>query len=229
MTLVGCIMSSGPDGVASTVPALTTTQSWQEDQVMADDQSTKLCACGCGKPLLSKMSGLGPTRYRYGHRSRTQFKPAEERFWNNVQKTESCWVWTGSVRCKTRKEIYGSLSVNCKNVAAHRFSWELHFGEILGTLQVLHHCDNPLCVNPAHLFLGGTLENMQDKTRKGRQCKGESHGIAKLTEEKVRAIRLLCSRGISRRSLARQFGVSSTTINRIISGERWGHVGPLTC
>lgn len=88
------------------------------------------------------------------------------RFWSKVEITgdETCWRWHGS---KTN-DGYGVFGAIRKPVTAHRFSYELHYGEITGGLQVLHKCDNPECVNPAHLWLGTQKDNIHDAIRKGR-------------------------------------------------------------
>lgn len=87
------------------------------------------------------------------------------RFWNKVYKTDSCWLWIGS-RLPTG---YGTFRVGKKVKRAHRVSWELHNGPIIdGSLLVCHTCDNPMCVNPDHLFLGTNLDNMRDRNAKGR-------------------------------------------------------------
>lgn len=94
----------------------------------------------------------------------------EDRFFAKVNKTPACWIWTGST---SGSKGYGKFSVTSrlygrKMVRAHRFSWVLHHGVIPRGEHVLHRCDNPLCVNPDHLFLGTQRTNLQDMIQKGR-------------------------------------------------------------
>ena len=89
--------------------------------------------------------------------------PIMVRFWRKVDRSRECWVWTGSTSAG-----YGSFNVNGPMVGAHRFAWEWANGPIPAGLRVLHHCDNPLCVRPAHLFVGTQLENMRDMSAKNR-------------------------------------------------------------
>lgn len=88
-----------------------------------------------------------------------------ERFWANVEKSDGCWKWVGPMRSTG----YGRIWVNKKRgvQSAHRVSWELHHQDP-GEMSVLHHCDNPVCVRPDHLFLGTQADNMRDMTAKGR-------------------------------------------------------------
>ena len=88
------------------------------------------------------------------------------RFWKKVQKYQSdeCWIWQGS---KTSAG-YGQLWVDCKQVYAHRVSWEIHYEVIPDGMFVCHTCDNPICANPRHLFLGTASDNMRDMVAKGR-------------------------------------------------------------
>ena len=83
-----------------------------------------------------------------------------EKFWAKVQKTDTCWLWTGAVGTAG----YGSYRLNGKKQGAHRISWQLVNGPI--RLNILHRCDVKLCVNPEHLFEGSYSDNMQDWSRK---------------------------------------------------------------
>lgn len=90
-------------------------------------------------------------------------RPAEERFWKSVLKTDECWNWTA-----WKYQGYGYFNVNGKLMGTHRFSWILHNGAIPDALCVLYHCDNPSCVKPDHLFIGTKQDNTDDMIAKGR-------------------------------------------------------------
>lgn len=141
------------------------------------------------------------------------------RFWKFVSKgnEDECWTWKGA---KTNNG-YGAFSVGIKRISSHRFSWQLHFGEIPKGMVVCHKCDNPPCVNPNHLFLGTNAENQGDKKMKGRAARGEGNYKAKLTESDVREIRDLLKEGLSAREIARKFNVRHAAILTIKSGKNW--------
>ncbi len=156
-------------------------------------------------------------------------RPLLQRFTENVIIDESteCWNWTAA----KFSNGYGAIRNDGRQCRAHRVSLELHRGPIPSGLCVCHHCDNPGCVNPEHLFLGTQADNVADKIAKGRQVNlrgaavsnpGTANGNAKLAESDVAAIRSAI--GVSQRKLAARFGVGRTQIRRILAGESWAHL-----
>ncbi len=116
---------------------------------------------------------------------------------------------------------------------AHRYSWSLAHGKIPEEMCILHHCDVPRCVNPAHLFMGTRTDNNRDMTNKGRNvmqtrpelaCHGGIHPASKLDEAAVVGIRRLRAEGVSTDSLAMAYGVTRVTINRVLRQKHWRHV-----
>lgn len=158
-----------------------------------------------------------------------------DRFWSYVQKTESCWLWH-----LAQRHGYGQFALAPgKPVRAHRYAFEVTYGPIPEGMHVLHRCDTPLCVRPDHLFLGTAQDNMTDKVAKGRQAKGDRHGMrvhpetrargehqgnSKLTNEQAREIRRRRLSGESRKAIAMEFGVSPKLVYQIALGEIWTHV-----
>lgn len=154
--------------------------------------------------------------------------PPEVRFWRHVKRSGEfeCWPWIGGGRTAGG---YGLLSIGGKNgsvVSAHRFSYELHVAPIPNNMIVMHTCDNPRCVNPAHLQLGTYQDNAQDMIRKGRHArkapKGEASGVAKLTDERVRFIRANPQMG--HKEIADLWGVSPNAIRGVRIGRTWTHI-----
>lgn len=134
----------------------------------------------------------------------------------------SCWLWL-YVATGEPYVGYGAAHHLGKTITAHRLSWILHRGPIPPeTPWVLHKCDNPPCVNPGHLFLGTSRDNVADKVAKGRQARGEKHGLAKLTNAQAReAWRLLRAGHITKDRLATLMGVSIMTVHSLTSGISW--------
>lgn len=144
-------------------------------------------------------------------------QPLEQRFLAKVQKTDNCWFWIGA----RKRSGYGYMVIGgrkaLKHARAHRISYEIAYGPIPAGFQVLHHCDRPNCVNPAHLFLGTHTDNMRDRNIKERFS-------SKLSACDVRNIRKESAKGdITQADLARFFGVRRGQISRIIGGSRWEH------
>lgn len=128
-----------------------------------------------------------------------------------------CWEWTG---CRD-KDGYGKISINGKGDRAHRVSYEAHRGPIPAGRFVLHHCDNPPCVNPDHIYVGDQIQNEADKRNRNRGPAGERNVKAKLTTEQVSKIRVLLEQGISGSQIGRIYGVSKTAISRIKLDKTW--------
>lgn len=153
---------------------------------------------------------------------------AEERFWGNVTKTRKCWTYR-----HTGKRGYGKLLVNGKHLRANRFVWEITYGPIPAGMIICHHCDNPSCVRPSHLFVGTHADNMMDKIRKGRggycgpkqPVYGERHPNTILRNADIRKIRRLYAVGnISQQALGEIFSITQTAVSAIVRRKWWQHV-----
>lgn len=130
-----------------------------------------------------------------------------------------CWLWTRSCNRKG----YGSSGIYTgRSMAAHRAAWLLFRGAIPTDQNVCHSCDNPPCVNPAHLFLGTQRDNVQDSVAKGRWPSGASKENAKLTSEQVRQIReRFPDSGLSQRAFAARLGINSSSLSRLLAGKSY--------
>lgn len=201
-----------------------------------DLPAIKYCECGCGQPapianetrrrngVLLSIKGQ-PYRFLKGHNKRHS---NDELFWRNVDKDgpihpslgTACWIWTGSFG----RRGYGRARRDKQTVAAHRLSYEMHFGPIPDDMLVCHHCDVPNCVRPDHLFLGTPLDNMIDMHAKGRAAIEGRHGMAKIAETDVPEIRRVHAEGVSLSELGRKYGVVYTTIRSIVRRETWKHI-----
>lgn len=169
------------------------------------------------------------------------------RFWAKVQKTETCWIWTGARLPHGYGRIREALG-HPKVVSAHRVSYEMHFGPVPDSQEVCHHCDNPSCVRPDHLFAASHKDNQRDMGRKGRSVwqrnpelvprgdkhgthtkpesvvRGVSHHKAKLTEADVLTIRTRHANGASLGVLAADYRVTKQSVLAVVKRRSWSHV-----
>lgn len=169
--------------------------------------------------------------------TRTHFRWADwrepsARFWKKVDKSGgpgACWLWLASCQYGGHGQFQANRMGEPKRVVqAHRWAFEELNGPIPEGMVVRHACDNPPCVNPAHLLLGSQVDNVADMVGRGRgfvpqavPMPGESNPNAKLTAEQVQVIRDRWEAGETGRGLAREYGVSPAQISRIVNGKRW--------
>lgn len=155
----------------------------------------------------------------------------EKRFWSyvDIRTPTECWEWQKGLF----QNGYGQFRVGRTKQKAHRVAYFLWYGYLPKNL-ICHHCDNPKCVNPTHLFNGTSKDNSRDRDRKGRAgdggskmkrltgtCKGINNPAHKLTPYNVHEIRCLCLEGYTYRYLAKKFGVCTSTIGNINHGKTW--------
>lgn len=147
------------------------------------------------------------------------------RFWAKADKSggpNACWNWTA---CKD-KDGYGFFRHQHKNLKAHRVAVALDGRDPSGRM-VCHSCDNPSCVNPAHLWLGDNSQNQKDSVSKGRHhgwpvFRGESHGRAKVTAAQVEEIKLLyVPRRVTAAEVGKLYGLSERQVRKIANGHAW--------
>ena len=154
--------------------------------------------------------------------------PVSVRFEMHVDKDplSGCWIWNGHCACGGARP---TISVNGRQVKAHRYAYDVFVGPIPLGAYVCHKCDNTKCVNPKHLFVGSQDDNMKDMVRKGRANHpvGVMNGRAVLTEENVRFIRShykFRHPRYNQKCLAKMFGVCTLTIQEVLNGKKWSHV-----
>lgn len=137
---------------------------------------------------------------------------------------DKCWSWQGTIH----PNGYGAFKLNGIPQHAHRVMWYCTYGPFDWIMEICHKCDNQLCVNPSHLFIGTHGDNMKDRDDKDRQSKGELHGMAFLTEQSVLQMIQLSKEGVSARKIARRFKVSHVQAWRIVTGKRWSYLNKTT-
>jgi hypothetical protein len=148
-----------------------------------------------------------------------------QRFWRQVEITDGCWIWTGYRNASGygRMRIHG---IGRAMIFAHHISYEIHHGPVPDGGWVLHHCDNPPCIRPDHIYLGTPKQNSQDAVTRGRRpdVRGENNGFSKLTEAGVREIRRRAEAGEKVGSIAKDLGMSYPGVRDIIIRRNWPHV-----
>jgi hypothetical protein len=166
-------------------------------------------------------------------------RPLKERFMEKITiKENGCWEWIGAT-----DNNYGQIWIDGKKEKAHRASYKLHYGEIPHNVLVCHKCDNKICVNPEHLFIGTQSDNMKDCSNKNRTAfkkypyilrrkktkttKGEQHHQAKLKEYQVIEIRNLFNSGIRLRDISAKYGINRKHIQDIVHFRSWKHVAAI--
>lgn len=154
------------------------------------------------------------------------------RFWSKVEKTDGCWIWKAA---RNRSTGYGAFCVVKPYIrGAHRVSYQMVYGPVPPGTVICHHCDNPACVRPDHLFAGTHADNVRDKVAKGRQARGERlnkasqvggrNHAAKLTDAQVIEIRERVANGERPTDVAREFGIRYRTLWTITARKRWTHL-----
>ena len=143
------------------------------------------------------------------------------RFWSKVDKRGNCWLWRASL---AQHYGYGQFAVGTKVFSAHRVAWVLEHGHMPDGL-VLHQCDNPPCVKPAHMRIGTYKDNIQDMINRGRagyyKIVGEGNGNSKLTDAQVRDILERYSKEKRNApALAKEYGITPSLIYMILHGKR---------
>lgn len=200
------------------------------------------CQCGCGKQTEictdtdrrhGLVKGQPKPYFNQGHARRSNTPSPESSLWQRVARKgpDECWNWLLSVDGSGYGSVYVGSKVDGtdRHVKAHRLSYELHYGPIPDGLQVLHTCDNPRCVNPAHLWLGTPSDNMQDMHEKGRanhstRPRGEKVNTATLTKEQVLEIRAKYVKGRGVRAIMAEYNISKSAAEHIVARRNWRHI-----
>lgn len=189
---------------------------------MAKEKYTKVCA-KCSKSFTaSRETAVYCSR---ACRASGRYPDIMTRLFAGIEKREDtgCWEWQNSLD----DWGYGIIRYNGAMRKVHRVSWELHNGPIPSGLLVCHHCDNTVCANPSHLFLGTNKDNRDDMVKKGRQrvLYGADNPSFKVTDAVVAEILAECSTGKSKIQIAHDFGLAKSTVYNLYNFGTTGYKG----
>lgn len=201
------------------------------DRIRGRTQICKSCRTveceTCGTPFQTRGDNL-ERRFCSKRCIRHDLVNWKSRFLPKIQRDFECWEWQG----KRGRHGYGRFKIKGKEYFAHRLAYELEYGPVPEGMGVLHHCDNPPCCNPSHLFIGTQADNVSDMMNKERDLEGrekakrlgEQHHKARLTEVDVRAIREQRANGRICREIAADFGVTREAVQSIVDRRSWKHI-----
>lgn len=198
---------------------------------------TWLCKCGCGTEIKRYNYNGQEIKYVQGHHVR--INDYKEHFWSKVDKSGDCWLWSG---CFDKKGYGRGAQVSTRrSMPAHRAAYLFHYGSLPEKgLCVCHHCDNPICVNPAHLFAGTQKDNSDDKIKKGRfdlsdpeKSKRALDNLLnpltptppreKISYDQALEIIGMVKSGVKRKIISHKFGITRKHVYRISLGYRSEH------
>lgn len=181
--------------------------------------STWFRTCACGNRMMSRSTRCRDCYAAERADVRASFEASVTR-----GPDDACWEWTGA----HKSEGYGLIASGGRQVRAHRVSWEIHFGPIPAGMFVCHRCDNPPCVNPAHLFLGSPRDNVLDMHAKGRARPappfGEAASNVRATEASVLRMRALRAGGMTYPAIAAEVGYSVALVSQVCKRRTWRHL-----
>lgn len=194
--------------------------------------SDATCAVtGCSRPIKSKgfcnahylrhrRHGSPTAGERLRHPSGLSLEERFRWFMPGGPPRSGCWDWTGS----TGYRGYGQIHMDGAHISAHRTSYRLFVGPIPEGLEILHSCDRPICVQPAHLSPGTHQKNMAEASERGMLKVGRDRKNTKLSEDDVRKIRRLRASGVPQHEVARRFDISVGAVGHIIHRRTWTHL-----
>lgn len=161
-----------------------------------------------------------------------KYKTKQDRFWSNVEKMSerpNCWIWKGTVNQQGNGAPLPRFGFNKKEYPARRLAYRWARGDIPDGMRVYNTCENPLCVNPLHLFLGSDVEHgrlIAKRQPKGPNPNkaGERNPKSRFTESDIRLMRKLYAEGVSKREIGRRFDTSHQQVSYVVERITWKHI-----